>query len=68
MSTRTRRKTQKEDENVSFVKSLEFRANRGNKIKTLLEKKENEDDSDDFWKNNKYFGSNYLNIFQVSYI
>jgi len=60
MATRTRRKKEQEEENVSFVKSLEFRANRGNKIKTLLDKKENESDSDDFWKNNKYFGSKLL--------
>lgn len=58
MTTRSSRSKKVEEENVSFVKNIEMRANRGNKIKGLLEKKAQESDSDDFWKNNKYFGSN----------
>jgi len=57
MTTRSRNK-KNEDENVPFVKNIEMRANRGSKIKNLLDKKAQESDSDDFWKNNKYFGSN----------
>jgi len=44
-----------ENDDIPFVKSLSFRANRGSKIKILLEKNE-EEDIDDFWKHNKYFG------------
>lgn len=58
MATRSRRKKNQEsdEEDVSFVKSLQLRTNRGSKIRALLDKKNDEDDSDDFWKNNKYFG------------
>ena len=57
MTTRSSRNKKTEEENVPFVKNIEMRANRGSKIKNLLEKKAQESDSDDFWKNNKYFGS-----------
>ena len=65
METRGRRqkeKEQKEDEDFSFVKSVKFRANRGTRMKSLLEKKGSDKDTDLFWKSNKYFGSN-LSLF-----
>lgn len=36
---------------------MQFRKRRGEKMKYLMDrKKEQEESEDDFWKNNKYFG------------
>lgn len=67
MATRSRRRKEQEEEGEqNFVKSLEFRKHRGGKIKALLDKKQNGDDSDDFWANNKYFGSTDLVLICLS--
>ena len=36
------------------LKSMQFRSRRGTKMQSLLDNKE--EDEDDFWKENKYFG------------
>ena len=55
MDRRNKKKNENNDNDIPFVKSMNFRANRGSKIKNLLEKDEDKD-IDDFWKSNKYFG------------
>ena len=55
--TRKKPSKSKDDDNVPFVKNLELRSIRGTKIKTLLARQgDNEEEEDEFWKNNKYFG------------
>lgn len=39
-----------------FAKNMTMRSKRGTKIQKLLRKQKFEEDKDDFWKNNKYFG------------
>lgn len=57
MSTRKKNRKNQEEDDTPFVKSLQLRSVRGTKIKSLMEKKDGEEEEDDFWKNNKYFGS-----------
>lgn len=53
----TRKKKALED--ALFVKNVEFRSNRGSKMQSLLARQVNEEEEEDeFWKENKYFGSN----------
>ncbi len=43
---------------VAAVKEMQFRSNRGSRINYLIAKEKLETQTDDFWKENKYFGSN----------
>lgn len=43
-----------------FAQTLRMRSNRGSKIQKLLRRNKFEEDDDEFWKNNDYFGSNCL--------
>ena len=42
-----------------FAKNMTMRSKRGTKISKLLRKQKFEEDKDDFWNNNKYFGSKH---------